>query len=121
MGQQQGQHTATPWKAERSPDTQWLITSDKQFIANTLHGNDEANAVFIVQAVNSYATLQAKNAKLAEALEKAAVWVDCPEGCDQGTLFCKSHEQAEVWREIQDALALAKEGQGHGYRKRKLG
>lgn len=43
-------HTPGPWKAFDSGDTQWTVRSGKQFICNTLHANDKANARLIAAA-----------------------------------------------------------------------
>ena len=45
-------HTSGPWEATEWEDPTWIVRGDRgsQFICQTLHGNDEANAYFIATA-----------------------------------------------------------------------
>ena len=42
-----------PCSAKSMGDAQWIVVDgDGNFVCNTLHGNDEANAKFIAEALN---------------------------------------------------------------------
>ena len=51
-------HTPGPWEAKRGEDPQWNVWAEKQAVACTAHGNDEANARLIAAAPDLLATCE---------------------------------------------------------------
>lgn len=72
------EHTPLPWEVEAGEGLYPIITSQKFDIAQILplninDENEEANADFIVTAVNSHDKLQADNAVLVTALKNCII------------------------------------------------
>lgn len=77
-----GQHTPTPWRTTKNQGNVIVNEGGDKWIAKALIGNGkssrfyhcedraEANAEFIVTAVNSHATLTARNAELESEVER---------------------------------------------------
>ena len=100
-------HTPTPWRVyvplnSRGQELPPKIVNDplkSGFICSMgypVDGNREANAALIVLAVNSYESLQARNAELVAALMDTVV-----------RLESAGNEYPELVRDIRQALARA--------------